>query len=59
MIDAVLEADAAKGKLAGAAIGEDACTGRLIRFIGEFLWESRRERNGCMLDANAYRLGYQ
>jgi type I restriction enzyme R subunit len=46
IIDAIFETDTAKGKLAGAAMAEDARAEQLIRLIGELLWEARRERNG-------------
>jgi len=45
IIDAIFETDSAKGKLAGAAMADDARAERLIRLIGEFMWEARRERN--------------
>jgi len=45
IIDAIFETDSAMGRLAGTAMGEDARAEKLIRLIGEFIWETRRERN--------------
>jgi type I restriction enzyme, R subunit len=45
IIDAIFETDSAMGRLAGTAMGEDARAEQLIRLIGEFIWETRRERN--------------
>ncbi|WP_349329909.1 hypothetical protein [Actinopolymorpha sp. B9G3] len=45
IIDAAFDVESAIGKLSGAAMGDDARAERLIRIIGEFMWETRREQN--------------
>lgn len=44
IIDAAFDLESAVGKLSGAAMGDDARAEKLIRIIGEFMWETRRER---------------
>ena len=43
IIDAAFDLESAVGKLSGAAMGDDARAEKLIRIIGEFMWETRRE----------------
>jgi type I restriction enzyme, R subunit len=45
IIDAAFDVESAVGKLSGAAMGDDARAEKLIRIIGEFMWETRRERS--------------
>jgi type I restriction enzyme R subunit len=45
IIDAIFETDSAMGRLASTAMGENARAEELIRLIGEFIWETRRQRN--------------
>ena len=45
IIDAAFDVEAAVGKLSGAAMGDDSRAAKLIRIIGEFMWETRRERS--------------
>ncbi|MGN9805585.1 type I restriction endonuclease subunit R [Micromonospora sp. L32] len=45
IVDAAFDVESAVGKLSGAAMGDDARAEKLIRIIGEFMWETRRERN--------------
>jgi len=44
IIDAAVDLESAVGKLSGVAMGDDARAEKLIRIIGEFMWETRRER---------------
>ena len=45
IIDAAFDMESAVGKLSGAAMGDDAQAEKLIRIIGEFMWETRRQRS--------------
>lgn len=45
IIDAAFDMEAAVGKLSGAAMGDDARAEKLIRIIGDFMWETRRQRS--------------
>ncbi|MEV4691357.1 type I restriction endonuclease [Micromonospora echinospora] len=45
IIDAAFDVESAVGKLSGAAMGDDTRAEKLIRIIGEFMWETRRERS--------------
>lgn len=44
IIDAAFDVESAVGKLSGAAMGDDARAEKLIRIIGEFMWDARHER---------------
>lgn len=45
IVDAAFDLESAVGKLSGATMGDDARAEKLIRIIGEFMWETRRERS--------------
>ncbi|MEU1969391.1 hypothetical protein ABZ541_29050 [Micromonospora sediminicola] len=45
IVDAAFDVESAVGKLSDAAMGDDARAEKLIRIIGEFMWERGRERN--------------
>jgi type I restriction enzyme R subunit len=45
IIDAAFDVESAVGKLSGAAMGDDARAEKLIRIIGEFMWETRHDRS--------------
>lgn len=53
IIDAAFDMESAVGRLSGAAMGDDARAENLIRIIGEYMWETRRERSVSTLERTA------